>query len=41
MSGGTKGENSMETYTLPCVEYIDSENLLYDSGILERCSVTT
>ena len=41
MSGGTNGGNSMETYTLSCVKYIDSDNLLYDSGSSERCSVTT
>ena len=30
--GGTNGETSMETYTLPYVKYIASGNLLYDAG---------
>ena len=30
--GGTNGESSMETYTLPYLKYITSGNLLYDSG---------
>ena len=30
--GGTNGESSMETYTLPHVTQIASGNLLYDSG---------
>ena len=30
--GGTNGESSMETYTLPYVKYITSGNLLYDAG---------
>ena len=29
--GGTDGESSMETYTLPYVKYIASVNFLYDS----------
>ena len=30
--GGTHGETSMETYTLPYVKYIASGNLLYVTG---------
>ena len=30
--GGTNGESSIETYTLPYVEYIASGNLLYNAG---------
>ena len=30
--GGTHGETSMETYTLPYVKYIVSGNSLYDAG---------
>ena len=38
--GRTNGENSMETYTLPCVKWIASQNLLDDSGNLNPNSVT-
>ena len=31
--GGTNGENSIETYTLPCVKQIASGNLLYDGAL--------
>ena len=30
--GGTNGETSMETYTLPYVKYIASGNSLYEAG---------
>ena len=30
--GGTNGESSIETYTLPYVQYIASGNLLYNAG---------
>ena len=39
--GGTNGESSMETYTLPYVKQIASGNLLYDSGRANQCSVIT
>ena len=39
--GGTKGESSMEIYTLPHVKQINSGNLLYDSGNSNQGSVTT
>ena len=33
------GESSMEAYTLPYVKYIDSGNLLYDTGNANQGSV--
>ena len=39
--GGTNGESSKETYTLPSVKEIASGNLLYNSGSSNRGSVTT
>ena len=39
--GGTNGETSMETYTLPYVKQIASGNLMYDSGNSNWGSVTT
>ena len=38
--GGTNGESSMETYTLPHVKYIAS-GMLCDSENSTLCSVTT
>ena len=39
--GGTNGEIRMEAYTLPCVKQRANGNLLCDSGISTRGSVTT
>ena len=38
--GGTNGESSMETYTLPYVKWIASGNLLDDSANSNHDSVT-
>ena len=38
--GGTNGESSMETYTLPYVKWIASGNLLDDSASSNHDSVT-
>ena len=38
--GGTNGENSMETYTSPCVKQMASGNLLCVEGSSTQCSVT-
>ena len=40
MSGG-RMEGLAWKHTLSYVKCIDSENLLYDAGSSERCSVTT
>ena len=39
--GGTNGESSMETYTLPCVKETASGNLPSDARSSNWCSVTT
>ena len=39
--GGTNGESSMETYTLPYVKQIAKGKPLCDSGNSNRGSVTT
>ena len=39
--GGTNGETSMEAYTPPRVKQTANGNLLCDSGISTRGSVTT
>ena len=39
--GGMNWESSMEIYTLPCVKWIASGDLLCDSGSSTWCSVTT
>ena len=39
--GGTNGESSMGTYTLPHIKYIVNGNLLYDSGNSKWVSITT
>ena len=39
--GGAYGESNMETYTLPCVKQIATENLLYDSGHSNQGCVRT
>ena len=37
--GEMNGESSMEAYTLPYVKYVDSRNLLYDTGNANQGSV--
>ena len=39
--GGMNRESSMETHTLPYLNYIASGDLLYDSGSSNLCSLTT
>ena len=39
--GGTNGESTTETYTLPYVKWIAGRNLLYDSGNSNQGSATT
>ena len=36
--GGTNGDGTMKTYSLPHVKQIASGNLLYDSGSSNCCS---
>ena len=37
--GEMNGKSSMEAYTLPYVKYVDSRNLLYDTGNANQGSV--
>ena len=39
--GGTDGESSVDTCTLPYGKEVTRGNLLYDAGSSTRCSVTT